>query len=222
MHPPGLQDSAARRAFIRANTTARAPPQCPEITLHLADDALELWRLGEEEMGAIGLPPPFWAFAWAGGQALARYVLDNPHVVRGRPVIDFAAGSGMVAIAAMKAGAACAWATDIDLFAIDAIGLNASLNGIVVDPQARDIIGQDCPPGAIILAGDICYEQASARAVTDWLAAQHKAGSTVLIGDPGRTYLAKDRLVPIAEYQTPVMASLEDSEVKRTNVWRFR
>ncbi len=222
MHPPDLKDSQARRAFIRANTIARAPPHCPEIMLHLAHDALELWRLSEEELGAIGLPPPFWAFAWAGGQALARYVLDNPDIIRGRSVIDFAAGSGMVAIAAMKAGAACACATDIDLFAIEAIGLNASLNGIVIEPRAGDIIGQDCPPDSVILAGDICYEQASARAVTDWLAAQHQAGRTVLIGDPGRTYLAKDRLVPIAEYQTPVMASLEDAEVKRTNVWRFR
>jgi predicted nicotinamide N-methyase len=212
---------ADRAAFIRAETRLRAVPHAPEIRLHVADEATELWQRTEEELGAIGLPPPFWAFAWAGGQALARYVLDHPEVVRGRRVLDFASGSGLVAIAAAKAGAAETVACDVDPFAIAAIGLNAKANGVEVDPLAQDVVGGDGGWDAV-LAGDICYEKELARRVTAWLDGLNRRGATVLIGDPGRAYLPKERLDALATYEVPVTRSLEDAEVKRTSVWRFR
>jgi predicted nicotinamide N-methyase len=207
-------------AFIRAETRLRPVPYAPEIHLHVADEATELWHKTEEELGAIGLPPPFWAFAWAGGQALARYVLDNPETVRGRRVLDFASGSGLVAVAAMRAGAAKVTAGEIDAFAIAAIRLNAEANGVAIDPVQEDLVGRDEGWGTV-LAGDICYERDLAERVTDWLLALSRRGATVLIGDPGRSYLPKDRLEPIAVYQVPVTRSLEDAEIKKTSVWRF-
>jgi predicted nicotinamide N-methyase len=207
--------------FIRAETRLRPVPHAPEIALHVADEATELWQRTEEELGEIGLPPPFWAFAWAGGQALARYILDHPETVRGRRVLDFASGSGLVAIAAMKAGAAQVTACDIDPFAIAAIGINAEANGVTVTPLPADIVGQD-DGWDTVLAGDICYEHDLAARVTDWLFGLSQRGATVLIGDPGRSYLPKDRLENLAVYQVPVTRTLEDSEVKKSSVWRFR
>lgn len=208
-------------AFILAETRLRPVPHTPEIALHVADEATELWQKTEEELGEIGLPPPFWAFAWAGGQALARYILDHPETVRGRRVLDFASGSGLVAIAAMKAGAAEVTACDIDPFAIAAIGVNAQANGVAVTPLAANIVGQDGGWDAV-LAGDICYEQDLAARVTDWLFALSNRGATVLIGDPGRSYLPKDRLENLAVYEVPVTRTLEDSDIKKSSVWRFR
>ena len=208
-------------AFILAETRLRPVPHAPEIALHVADEATELWQRTEEELGQIGLPPPFWAFAWAGGQALARYILDHPETVRGRRVLDFASGSGLVAIAAMKAGAAEVTACDIDPFAIAAIGVNAEANGVAVATLASDIVGQD-PGWDAVLAGDICYERDLATRVTDWLFALSRRGATVLIGDPGRSYLPKDRLENLAVYQVPVTRTLEDSDIKKSSVWRFR
>jgi predicted nicotinamide N-methyase len=208
-------------AFIRAETRLLPVPHAPELSLHVADEATELWQRTEEELGGIGLPPPFWAFAWAGGQALARYILDNPHVVRGRRVLDFASGSGLVAIAAMKAGAASVTACDIDAFAIAAIGLNAQANAVTVAAVQQDLIGQDQGWDAV-LAGDICYEQDLALKVTDWLFALNRRGATVLIGDPGRTYLPTDRLDKVAAYEVPVTRTLEDADIKKSSVWRFR
>jgi predicted nicotinamide N-methyase len=208
-------------AFILAETRLRPVPHAPEIALHVADEATELWQRTEEELGEIGLPPPFWAFAWAGGQALARYILDHPETVRGRRVLDFASGSGLVAIAAMKAGAAHVTACDIDPFAIAAIGLNANANGVAVTPLAADIIGQDEGWDAV-LAGDICYERDLAIRVTEWLLSLSQRGATVLIGDPGRSYLPKDRLENLAVYEVPVTRTLEDSDIKKSIVWRFR
>jgi len=208
-------------AFIRSETRLRPVPHAPEIALHVADEATELWQRTEEELGEIGLPPPFWAFAWAGGQALARYILDHPETVRGRRVLDFASGSGLVAIAAMKAGAAEVAACDIDSFAIAAIGLNAGANGVSVTPLLADIVGQDQGWGAV-LAGDICYERDLAQRVTDWLFALSRRGATVLIGDPGRSYLPKDRLENLAVYEVSVTRTLEDSDIKKSSVWRFR
>jgi predicted nicotinamide N-methyase len=196
-------------------------PHAPEIHLHVADEATELWQRTEEELGAIGLPPPFWAFAWAGGQALARYVLDNPETVRRRRVLDFASGSGLVAVAAMRAGAAQVAAGEIDTFAIAAIRLNAEANGVAVDPVQEDLVGRD-DGWETVLAGDICYERDLAERVTDWLLTLSRRGATVLIGDPGRSYLPKDRLESVATYQVPVTRSLEDAEIKKTSVWRFR
>jgi predicted nicotinamide N-methyase len=187
----------------------------------VADEATELWQRTEEELGEIGLPPPFWAFAWAGGQALARYILDHPESVRGRRVLDFASGSGLVAIAAMKAGAAQVIACDIDPFAIAAIGINAEANGVAVTPLPADIVGQD-DGWDTVLAGDICYEHDLAARVTDWLFSLSRRGATVLIGDPGRSYLPKDRLFNLAIYEVPVTRTLEDSDIKKSSVWRFR
>ncbi|SFG73536.1 class I SAM-dependent methyltransferase [Methylobacterium gossipiicola] len=209
-------------AFIRQNTRLLPVPHAPEIVLHVADEATDLWQKTEEELEAIGLPPPFWAFAWAGGQALARYVLDHPPVVAGRRVLDFASGSGLVAIAAAKAGAVHVTASDLDGFAIPAIGLNAAANGVAdrITAVRDDLIGSD-PGSAVVLAADIFYERDLAERVTAWLAGLHARGATVLVGDPGRSYLPRDRLEQLATYEVPVSRSLEDAEIKRSSVWRF-
>jgi predicted nicotinamide N-methyase len=209
-------------AFIRTNTALRPVPHAPEIVLHVADEATDLWQKTESELEAIGLPPPFWAFAWAGGQALARYILDHPEAVAGRRVLDFASGSGLVAIAAAKAGALHVTASDLDPFAIPAIGLNAAANGVGdrIEAVSRDLIGSD-PGSAVVLAADIFYERDLAARVTDWLAGLHAGGATVLVGDPGRSYLPRDRLQELATYTVPVNRSLEDAEIKRSSVWRF-
>lgn len=211
---------ADRLAFIRAHTRLLPVPHAPEILLHVAQEATELWQKTEEELATIGLPPPFWAFAWAGGQALARYVLDHPEVVQGRRVLDFASGSGLVAIAAMKASAASVIAADIDAFAVVAIGLNAAANGVSIEARLDDLIGLD-QGWDVILAGDICYERELAAQVIDWLSGLSRRGATVLIGDPGRSYLPKDRLAEVATYQVPVTRALEDAEIKKSSVWRL-
>jgi predicted nicotinamide N-methyase len=208
-------------AFIRAETRLLPVPHTPELSLYVADEATELWQRTEEELGEIGLPPPFWAFAWAGGQALARYILDNPESVPGKRVLDFASGSGLVAIAAMKAGAAQVLACDIDSFAIAAIGLNAKANSVMVMPVQADLIGRD-EGWDTVLAGDICYERDLAAKVTDWLFDLSRRGATVLIGDPGRSYLPKDKLEQVCLYEVPVTRTLEDAEIKKTSVWRFQ
>ncbi|HEX8663719.1 MAG TPA: methyltransferase [Beijerinckiaceae bacterium] len=210
-----------RAAFIRQNTRILPVPHAPEIRLHLADEATELWRKTEEELGELGLPPPFWAFAWAGGQALARYLLDHPEVVAGRRVLDFASGSGLVAIAAAMAGARSVEASDLDPFAIEAIGLNAGLNSVAVEARLTDLVGRDEGWDAV-LAGDIFYERDTAAKVTEWLSGLAKRGATVLIGDPGRSYLEQEQLETLATYEVPVTRALEDAEIKRSSVWRFR
>jgi predicted nicotinamide N-methyase len=208
-------------AFIRENTRVLAPSHVPELSLHLADDAVSLWELTEEQLGQLGLPPPFWAFAWAGGQALARHVLDHPQLVRGRRVLDAASGSGLVAIAAMKAGAAAALACDIDAFAVHAAQLNAALNGVRIDTSGLDPVGQPTEAD-IVLVGDLFYDRDLAPRVTDWLVALARHGKSVLVGDPGRSYLPRDLLEPVAAYDIPVSRALEDAEVKHTAVWRLR
>ena len=210
-----------RREFILANSRLIAPPLVPELRLWLADEAVPIWRKTEEELGEMGVPPPFWAFAWAGGQALARYVLDHPSLVRGRRALDFAAGSGLVAIAAAKAGARRAEASDIDGFAVAAIDANAAQNGVEISVTREDLIGAD-EGWDVVLAGDVSYEKDMAEAVTDWLRDLARRGADVLIGDPRRAYLALDRLECVVEYRVPVTRELEDSEIKRTGVFRFR
>ena len=208
------------RAFILQNTRLQHPPHTPEIALHLADEVTPLWRLTEEALGQLGLPPPFWAFAWAGGQALARYVLDHPQVVAGRRVLDFATGSGLVAIAAMRAGAASARACDIDGFCAAAVALNAQANAVEVAFTSADLL--DAPPPLnvdVILAGDICYERRLAERVEAWLREAQASGAEVLIGDPGRTYLPHPRLRRLTEYRVQTTRELEDQEVKRTAVY---
>jgi predicted nicotinamide N-methyase len=209
------------RDFILANTRILAPPLTPEIRLRLADEAVPIWQKTEEELGAMGLPPPFWAFAWAGGQALARYALDNPALLKGKRTLDFASGSGLVAIAAAKAGAARIEASDIDAFAIAAITINAAENGVAVAPRLESLVGAD-EGWDVVLAGDIAYEKDFAGAAIDWLASLKRRGAAVLIGDPRRSYLPLDRLDCVIEYSVPVTRELEDSDIKRTGVFCFR
>ena len=209
-----------RRAFILENTRWLNPALTPHIRLRLADEVVRLWQMTEDDLGRIGLPPPFWAFAWAGGQALARYVADHPEVVADKRVLDFASGSGLVAIAAAKAGAAHVEANDIDGFALSAIALNASANGVSITTLGGDMVGAS-GRWDVVLAGDISYECDMARRASNWLHALARGGADVLIGDPGRSYLDRGRLTPIAEYAVPVTRSLEDAEIKRTQVWRF-
>lgn len=206
--------------FVRANTALRQPPHVPEIRLHLADEAHELWLKTEEELAEIGLPPPFWAFAWAGGQGLARYLIDQPGTVRGHDVLDFAAGSGLVGIAALKAGAHKVLCADIDPFCKAAIGMNSAANGVRPDFTARDLVGED-RGWDVVLAGDVFYDRAFAARIVPWFQALAARGALVLVGDPGRSYLPKERLEKLAVYQVPVTRALEDSEIKKTTVWRF-
>lgn len=208
------------REFILENTGIMSPPHVPEVRLHLADEAHELWLKTEEELEEIGLPPPFWAFAWAGGQGLARYVLDHPECVAGKRVVDFASGSGLVAIAAMKAGARSVLAADIDPWTGTAIALNAGLNAVAVDYSRDDLVGTDIEAD-VLLAGDVFYDQGFAAALLPWFERLAARGVAILVGDPGRAYLPKDRLEALAVYQVPVTRALEDSEVKKTTVWRF-
>ena len=209
-------------AFIRQETRVLPVPHAPALHLHLADDATALWQRTEEQLAEIGLPPPYWAFAWAGGQALARHVLDHPDTVAGRAVLDLGSGSGLVAIAAMRAGAARAVANDIDAFAQAAITLNAALNGVAVAVVGDDLLDGDGGDAETVLVGDLCYERPLAQRVTDFLLRARAAGKAILLGDPGRTYLPKDRLVQLAEYSVPTTRALEDAEIKRTSVWTLR
>jgi predicted nicotinamide N-methyase len=211
---------ADRRAFIARETRLLPVPHVPEIRLHLADEAMALWERTEEELGALGLPPPFWAFAWAGGQALARYVLDHPELVRGRSVLDVATGSGLVAIAAAMAGASGVEASDVDAFATEAVLVNAEANAVSVRPRLENLIGMD-EGWEVVLAGDIFYDRDIAAAMEAWLRTLQVRGAAVLIGDPGRSYLPHERLVEVAAYTVPVTRALEDAEIKRAKVWRL-
>ena len=215
---------ADRKAFIRANTRLKQVAHVPEISLHVADESVPIWRKTEEELGSIGLPPPYWAFAWAGGQALARYVLDHPQAVAGKRVLDLAAGSGLVGIAAAKAGAAPVTAVDIDAFSEAAVALNGEANDVYVDVTILDILDHRPPAEPrhdVILVGDLFYERDTAARALAFLERHAAIGTRVLIGDPGRTYLPKERLTRLAEYSVPVTRELEDLEIKRTTVWEL-
>lgn len=207
--------------FIRDNTDVLSPPHVPEVKLRLATEAHELWLKTEEELEEIGLPPPFWAFAWAGGQGLARYVLDCPASVAGKSVLDFASGSGLVGIAARLAGASAVLAADIDPWSETAIRLNADLNGVELAATAEDMIGRD-EGWDVVLAGDVFYDRAFADVLIPWFSALAGRGALVLVGDPGRAYCPRERMEALATYTVPVTRALEDSEVKKTTVWRFR
>jgi len=207
---------------IRARTRLRPVPLVPEIRLYQASDPISLWERTEQARGQGGLDPPFWAFAWAGGQALARYLLDHPRAVRGRHVIDVASGSGLVAIAAALAGAATVAAYDIDPLAAAAIEVNAAANGVTVRAVCADVLDdEDLPargPG-LVLVGDAFYQRDLAGRVMRFAGRGQARGACVLLGDFGRAYLPRDRLTPLASYDVPVPRALEDSAVKRTTVW---
>jgi predicted nicotinamide N-methyase len=206
--------------FIRANTKLLPVPLVPEIRLHLAEESLPIWRKTEEELGEMNVPPPYWAFAWAGGQALARHLLDRPELVAGRRVLDLGAGSGLAAIAAMRAGAARVLAADIDALALAAIGLNAAANAVAVDTTREDLLA--AAPGAfdMVLVGDLFYERTLAERVLPFIEAVSRNGADVLIGDPRRNYFPSARFRQVAEYAVPVTRELEDAEIKRTSVWQ--
>jgi predicted nicotinamide N-methyase len=207
-------------AFVRANTVVASPPLVPEIRLHLAAEITPLWHATEASLARDQLPPPYWAFAWAGGQALARHVLDHPELVRGRLVLDFGAGSGLVAIAAAKAGGRVA-AAEIDPFAQAAIHLNAVLNEVEVAIEGADVIGHENAPWDTVLAGDMCYERPLAERLTAWLRGLSIRGVDVLLGDPGRAYLPTTGLVEIARYTVPTTLELEDRTSREGVVWRL-
>jgi len=206
-------------AFILANTRLQLVPHAPEISLWLADEVTPIWRLTEEELGEMGLPPPFWAFAWAGGQGLARWLLDNPAEVAGKRVLDLAAGSGLVGIAAMQAGAVSALCADIDPFCAAAVALNAAANGVTLGFTDADLLDAPPPEVEVICAGDVFYEQPMAGRVLAWLTAAAERGTRVLVGDPLRTYFPREGFDLLAEYAVPTTRELEDDAVKRTRVW---
>jgi predicted nicotinamide N-methyase len=203
--------------FIRANSRLMAPPLVPEIKLHLATEVVALWRATEEELAEAGLPPPYWAFAWAGGQALARYVLDHPALVQGKQVLDIGAGSGLVGLAAVKAGAAQVLAADIDAFACAAIRLNAQANDCALAVTPEDLIGT---AGAwdVILVGDLFYERPLAERLQAWLTS---ISAVALLGDPGRNYFPKTNVEKLASYSVQTTRDLEDREIRETGVYRL-
>jgi predicted nicotinamide N-methyase len=207
--------------FIRANTRLLPVPMVPEIKLHLAAESLPIWQKTEEELGRMNVPPPWWAFAWAGGQALARYVLDNPAVAAGRAVLDLGAGSGLGAIAAAKTGAASVLAADVDPFALAAIALNAEVNAVAFATTGADLLTAPPGPFDLLIVGDLFYERPLSERALIFIEDARDKGADVLVGDPQRSYFPKERFRAIAEYSVPVTRDLEDMEIKRTAVWRL-
>jgi predicted nicotinamide N-methyase len=206
--------------FVQRNTEIIAAPMVPEIALHLATEMTPIWHATEETLARGSLPPPFWAFAWAGGQGLARFLLDNPEIVRGREVLDIGSGSGIVAIAAARAGAARVVASDIDPFAAAAIDLNAALNGVSVAVESRDLLDRAAAGWGVVLAGDICYEEPMSSRALGLLRRIAARGRVALLGDPGRAYLPRSGLVERARYQVPTSRELEDREAREAVVWQ--
>ena len=215
-----MKPSDDPESFVRAQTEVLKTPLVPEVRLHLASEVVPIWQATEAELAEAGLPPPYWAFAWVGGQALARYLLDQPEAVAGRRVLDFAAGSGLQGIAAAKAGAARVEAAEIDSFAVAAITLNAALNDVEIETVTADLIGTANPGWDVVLAGDVCYERPMAARVEAWLTALAAGGAEVLMGDPGRTYLPKTGLERIAAYSVKTTRELEATDIRHAVVWR--
>jgi predicted nicotinamide N-methyase len=210
-------------ALIRGATLLAPVPLVPEIRLHQAREPISLWEHTELAVGRTGLAPPFWGFAWPGGQALARYLLDHPEVASGQQVVDLGSGSGLVAIAAARAGAATVTAYDTDPLATEVTAINAAANGEAVTAICADVLDDADLPAAgtgLVLAGDAFYQRDLADRVMRFLLRARGGGAAVLIGDPGRAYLPRDRLVPVAAYDVPGLAALEDADRKHTTVWR--
>ncbi|WP_222195190.1 class I SAM-dependent methyltransferase [Modestobacter italicus] len=203
--------------FLRAHTRLARPTLVPEVQLHVADDVVALWEAMETEGGGAGQDPPFWAAAWPGGQALARHVLDHPELVAGRQVLDLGAGSGLVAVAALQAGAAGVLASDVDPYSHAAVALNAEVNGVAGIELAGDVLDEE-PAVDVVLAGDVCYDREMTARVLPFLGAAWLRGATVLLGDPGRAYVPKEGLLAQAEYDVP---DADGGQVRRTTVWRL-
>ena len=217
-------DWGARRdpaAFIRANTTVESTVLVPELKLHQASTLVPLWEASEAELERQGVPPPYWAFAWAGGQALARYLLDNRELVAGKRLLDFGSGSGLQGLAAKRAGAASVLAVDIDPIACAAIRMNALVNELVIETSAEDWIGRDNPGWDVILAGDVCYERPMAGRVEVWLRRLASEGTLVLVGDPGRTYFPRQGMEKITGYAVKTTREIEDTDLRNAVVWRL-
>ena len=210
-------------AFVRAHTRPVRPELVPEVELLVASDVVALWEAMETEQGRTSTDPPFWAAAWPGGQALARYVLDHPELVAGRSVLDLGAGSGLVSVAAVRAGATAVLASDVDPFALTAVAVNAERNDADGITVVGDVLGGEPPDVAVILAGDVCYDREMTDRVLPFLQAARDRGIEVLIGDPGRIYLPEDRLAALAVYAVPDTESspTRPAEVRRTTVWRL-
>lgn len=206
------------KAFIRANTRVCTAPGLP-IRLHTADELTPIWEATEKDLAEANIDPPFWAFPWAGGQALSRHVLDNPEIVRGKLVLDLASGSGLVAIAAALAGAAEVVANDIDPMCEAAIALNAELNGVSLSWLGGNLLDGDPPGYDVILAADVFYEQTPARMFRAMLERAHANGSTILAGDPGRSYFPRDAFRQVAEYPVETTTEIENNPVKSARVW---
>lgn len=210
----------AMATFVRDNARLIAPPLVPEIKLYLAEESVPIWQKSEEELGEMNLPPPFWAFAWAGGQALARYLLDNPEVCAGQTVVDLGSGSGMTAIAAAKCGAASVIAADIDQFARASCRLNADANAVAFATTGDDLLASQPMSANVVLIGDLFYERSLADRVIAYIDAAKRQGAAVYIGDPQRSYFPRDKFTLLASYHVPVTRELEDTEIKKTAVWR--
>ena len=207
-------------SFVRRNTAVTTPPLVPEICLYLATEITPIWHATEETLARSALPPPFWAFAWAGGQALARYLLDHSAEVTGRSVLDFGAGSGLVAIAAAKAGATAVLAAEIDPFAAAAIAANAALNDVDITVQREDLLDTVDACWEVVTAGDVCYERPMADRVMGWLRGMAACGSLVLLGDPGRTYSPSQGLFERGRYLVPTSRELEDRDCREAVIWQ--
>lgn len=207
-------------AFIRANTAICHAPLVPEIALHLATEITPIWQASEAWLGAQGIEPPFWAFAWPGSQAMARLILDEPGRVAGRRVLDFAAGCGLAAIAAARAGAARVEAAEIDPLACAATRLNAALNGAAVAVLEGDLVGAPCRWDTV-LAGDVCYEAPMTRHILPWLRGLAAAGAEVWLADPGRAYVPTEGLAAIARFTVPTTRELEDRETRAVTLHRL-
>ena len=206
------------KAFIRANTRIAPAPGLP-IRLYTADELTPIWESTEKDLAEVNIAPPFWAFPWAGGQALAHYVLDNPEIVRGKLVLDLASGSGLVAIAAALAGAAEVVANDIDPMCEAAVALNAELNGVAINYHGGNLLDGDPPDYDVILAADVFYEQTPAKMFRAMLERCHANGSVILAGDPGRTYFPRDAFRQVAEYAVETTTEIENHPVKTARVW---
>ncbi len=204
--------------FIRTHTTLTRAPLVPELALHLATEITPIWHATEEWLTSRNMPPPYWAFAWPGGQALARYILDHPENVAGRRVLDFAAGSGIAGIAAARVGARVE-AVEIDSLAITAIGLNAGVNGVTIAASAEDIVGTPCR-WDLILCGDVCYDKPMTMHITPWLRSVQRE-VPVWLADPGRAYLPQQGLRALARYQVATSRELEDHTEREVTVYRL-
>jgi predicted nicotinamide N-methyase len=218
--PTPTESPANLRAFVRRHTRLSAVFDVPGVRLHLADDVTTIGRLAGEELGLPDPDLPYWAFAWAGGLAVARYVVDHPEQVAGKRVVDVASGSGLCAIVALRCGAASAHAVDVDPFSEAAVAVNARANGVHVGFSRQDLLGAPPPPCDVILAGDVCYQQTMAGRMVDWLRLAAGSGTRVLIGDPGRTYLPPG-LERLATYRVRTSLELEASETRESSVFTF-